>query len=175
MTLDISSVSIKYTARWNLCSKGSCKKLRILRIFVALKSERGPQKEKQEVLRVCRMTCNANMIYTALLTWCKMPVNVNLEEVGFSFVQYWIKEKMWKAGLFLPGNKEGLLIDNQQNKQYKRSSIERLFHKSEISLVWSCSVVFSTIYVFKLHTFSFPRPCTKTNWVNKCCRHVLAG
>jgi len=88
MTLDISSVSIKYTARWNLCSKGSCKKLRILRIFVALKSERGPQKEKQEVLRVCRMTCNANMIYTAVLTWCKMPVTVNLEEVGSFFVQY---------------------------------------------------------------------------------------
>lgn len=44
-----------------------------------------------------------------------MPVNINLEEVGSSFVQYWIKEKMWKVGLFLSGNKEGLLIENQQN------------------------------------------------------------
>ena len=42
-------------------------------------------------------------------------MHVNLEEVGSSFAQYWIEEKMWKAGLFLPGNKEGLLIDNQQN------------------------------------------------------------
>ena len=93
------------------------------------------------------------------------------------FVQYWIEEKMWKAGLFLPGNKEGLLIDNQQNINAKDEGLsdsfeavpwfyDRYMYSNYESRVSRDEILVSReggnlLLSGTVHTFSFPRPCTK--------------